>query len=114
MSGCWWLWYGLGVPVVAVIVGGWWLAHFGQAFMQSERSVFLDEPSEPDWYPLRKWLFWVSGLPLVEVGMWLIGRISPRLSCSGYTLIVICYLNGAVWGIGLVTLARVIWMAWTS
>ena len=55
---CWWLWYGLAVPVVAVLVSGWWLAHAAQAITEAD----MGHP-EPTWAPIRKWLFWASGLP---------------------------------------------------
>ncbi len=96
MDDWWWLlWYGIGVPIIAAAVSVWWLAHFMQAFMQAERSVCLDEPDEPNWSFVRKWLFLASGLPLIPVGARLMSWLSPKLSCSGYTLIALSCLKEA-------------------
>jgi hypothetical protein len=101
------LWYGLGVPPLALLAGWWWVEEFGNTQEAADSGVI-----ELNWSIPRCVAFFISGFPLMSTG--LIILVARCLRLPGWLLnctsafIGASYLNGAILGAGLVTLARLL------
>ena len=88
------LWYGVGTPLIALLVSVWWLAHFANAWISSEQRQ-----GPPKWSRLRWALVLMSGWPLFAPGVhqaieWVLFRLCPSVLQSGHAIIVGCLVNG--------------------